>query len=119
MRISGWSSDVCSSDLIAGKTNICTGLFRPVCTRHWATAQLQTGATLFYRQRPTGRGQLRHRLAAVCQSSAPHRKPAGHHNAATKDRQSVAEGQSASVRVDHGGRRISKKKKNKKKRNKH
>src|SRR3546814_4567654 len=84
MRISGWSSDVCSSDLIAGKTNICTGLFRPVCTRHWATAQLQTGATLFYRQRPTGSGQLRHRLAAVCQYSAPHRKAAGHHNAAKK-----------------------------------
>src|SRR3546814_14496285 len=73
MRISDWSSDVCSSDLQS------KGLaLRPQVT----TASV---------------------IACCCAGSFAATKP--------RDRKSVVEGQSVSVRVDLGGRRIIKKKK--------
>src|SRR3546814_18205805 len=87
MRISDWSSDVCSSDLYArgvraerGRATRRAGCFRTRDRRsaprpHWGVARARR---------------------------------------ATRDRKSVVSGKSVSVRVDLGGRRIIKKKKHNK-----
>src|SRR3546814_11492907 len=77
MRISDWSSDVCSSDLCPPPaTSGCLPMpnAKHHCRRRWPTG----GPTRIY-----------------------------------GDRKSVVQGKSVSVRVDLGGRRIIKKKKNK------
>src|SRR3546814_16729849 len=101
MRISDWSSDVCSSDLSAG------GCRAPRLRSAW---------------RPDRRGRHEHPVArgpvvcaaagrvargagALCRMLA---RPLGHRAAA--DRESVVKGKSVSVRVDVGGRSIIKKK---------
>src|SRR3546814_17838875 len=82
MRISDWSSDVCSSDLGRGDRVPAAGRR----DRHRAGARpAQAGA---------GQGQGR-----------------GGKDRAQADRKSVVSGKSVSVRVDLGGRRIIKKKK--------
>src|SRR3546814_15749871 len=93
MRISDWSSDVCSSDLAAGRQRhgLCAGV-ADQCRR--------------------ARRQIRPRRA-----DAHHGGPArgGRHRAGTgsteRDRKSVVEGKSVSERVNSGGRRIILKKK--------
>src|SRR3546814_19325125 len=102
MRISDWSSDVCSSDLPAphpaepprfeGRT-------------HWAGIEVTRGT----RERGLG-------------GRAVAREERGQHGAQVRDgeglrqdRKSVVEGKSVSVRVDLGGRRIIKKKKRERK----
>src|SRR3546814_11102922 len=86
MRISDWSSDVCSSDLFKGNASA-----HPT-REHSAQFHLQSGG----RCRDDGNHACR------CSSvSRSHR---------TRDRKSVVYGKSVSVRVDLGGRRIIKKK---------
>src|SRR3546814_15399198 len=96
MRISDWSSDVCSSDLVA--------------RRPGGKAPFEQGA----------RGGIAHRRRR--RSGQHHHQPAplalgGADEVVTRlagiDRKSVVEGKSVSVRVDLGGRRIIKKKNNK------
>src|SRR3546814_20745968 len=85
MRISDWSSDVCSSDLrldveILVEWDRCGHAHAPV----------RTGAASWPNREPAA--TLRRGIAAI-------------------DRKSVVEGKSVSVSVDLGGRRIIKKKK--------
>src|SRR3546814_15844207 len=98
MRISDWSSDVCSSDLTAVATaDLPTGAMtlglRPECIRPAAL----DGAPL------AARVQVVERLG---ERTLPHVVLDD-----GTDRKSVVEGKSVSVRVDLGGRRIIKKKK--------
>src|SRR3546814_20906292 len=97
MRISDWSSDVCSSDLrcaalevdewkAASKDGQWGGL-QPLCRRRRPTVQPVAGDR-------------------SCQIETFAREPAN-----GEDRKSVVSGKSVSVRVDLGGRRIIKKKK--------
>src|SRR3546814_12349665 len=109
MRISDWSSDVCSSDLLAQAHR----------RAHQLAADVDFGvANLFaQRDRPAlvlvaaigldaGVKQIADRLQ--------HRIRKGHVQLAAADRKSVVKGKSVSVRVALGGRRIMKKnKKNK------
>src|SRR3546814_19128515 len=87
MRISDWSSDVCSSDL---GSSACRNRpnWRGTGGRNWLPDP---------RRRRTD-AETRHGLDR-CRPPAP------------ADRKSVVEGKSVSVRVDIGGRRIIKKKK--------
>src|SRR3546814_19103272 len=92
MRISDWSSDVCSSDL-------GTAAVTPKATRR--------GRRAFSAPTFTGpRSQVRRRP-----SPAPVRnsKAASTSRSARGDRKSVVKGKSVQVRVDPGGRRIHKK----------
>src|SRR3546814_20781779 len=89
MRISDWSSDVCSSDLFDGN-----GILHP-----------------------RGLGEASH-VGVMCNIQSIgvaktlfHVDGLDQHQ--TADRKSVVYGTSVSVRVDHGGRRIKKKKKRK------
>src|SRR3546814_18501821 len=99
MRISDWSSDVCSSDLphLAGRQHqarFARGQV-PAVARH-AACRLQQLRLAPRQRRSDGARHLR------------------------QDRKSVVEGKSMSVRVDLGGRRIiTKKKKRNKKRDIH
>src|SRR3546814_11697503 len=94
MRISDWSSDVCSSDLHRGKRS-------PRCIA-WLARSGCTGARL---------GGAADAVSGVVQAgktSVP--GPARGSGPAERDRKSVVSGQSVSVRVDLGGRRLIKKK---------
>src|SRR3546814_15954568 len=104
MRISDWSSDVCSSDLAPGQ--IARVVFDAVAvTQLHDHFQIETRALL---------EPLRlHQLVLTAQVIEPlaqlvldllYR--------VEQDRKSVVEGKSVSVRVDHGGRRIIKQNKN-------
>src|SRR3546814_11213926 len=99
MRISDWSSDVCSSDL---------HLTRPAAQRHLVDDGVLAGDL------------DRHRIDIGRNGAAAECAPGGkgeHHRAGAKvkdvaeDRKSVVSGKSVSVRVDLGGHRIIKKKK--------
>src|SRR3546814_13257813 len=91
MRISDWSSDVCSSDLFAQFFALGFGN---------TVAKDLYGALL---RRDLARGGAQQRSLA--------RPGAAHHgNDLAPDRKSVVWGKSVSVRVDLGGRRIIKKK---------
>src|SRR3546814_14398116 len=124
MRISDWSSDVCSSDLAldGGRED---GLLRGRAP--WlALAQRRAGAERKH-EKNRGRGARdahRQRLRRwrdagnsnrwIVVLSGPHapipRKTHPRHESATRDRKSDVEGKSVSVRVDIGVRRFSKKK---------
>src|SRR3546814_12912770 len=116
MRISDWSSDVCSSDLVkvdigererplsvnlfmgptgVGKTEIVRLLALAIHGRADAFCRIDM-----------------HTLAQEHYSAALTGAPPGY--VGSKDRKSVVSGKSVSVRVDLGGRRIIKKKKKKK-----
>src|SRR3546814_12857262 len=109
MRISDWSSDVCSSDLGAQGGNSAAQV-QGVPTSGWrqplpahSTQRLQALVVSL----PTGR-----RRAGVLHRGVP-KSHAGGGPCRTRsgDRKSVVEGKRVSVRVDLGGRRIIKKKK--------
>src|SRR3546814_20918196 len=90
MRISDWSSDVCSSDL------------------GWSSVQVWTWTRRIL--------SVQARDSARCISHLPWPRPVisgtSPKNASShSDRKSVVQGKSESVRVDHGGRRRNKKKK--------
>src|SRR3546814_18663916 len=104
MRISDWSSDVCSSDLVAGfdvggnlRVDLVGAQERPVHDRHHA-----------------GGGAV-HRAAGVQLLEVAGGEPRrlGERARGGGDRKSVVSGKSVSVRVDLGGSRIIKKKNNK------
>src|SRR3546814_13490597 len=105
MRISDWSSDVCSSDLVdlsriqpsgaagadteARHTDGAVQVLRDSCAAEAAAGANARGSTVM--------PNLQNRIAIVT-------------GAAPGDRKSVVSGKSVSVRVDLGGRRIIKKK---------
>src|SRR3546814_15304820 len=123
MRISGWSSDVCSSDLEGaggdlaiqggaaepgeiedfGKPHetegrlICHAIFLHMSGDHIATGDHRRGSGL-----PSSTPQKPALFA-----TARWRRAVGIHG---RDRKSVVQGKSVSVRVDLGGRRIIEKK---------
>src|SRR3546814_17911024 len=94
MRISDWSSDVCSSDLHPRRGGLDTGL-----------PALHRGADA--RLRPPWLGQV----DPAGEAGGVHRPEERRGDDPRRaDRKSVVEGKSVSVRVDHGGRRTIKKK---------
>src|SRR3546814_12188160 len=100
MRISDWSSDVCSSDLDSVLERIDSGAERGVTRMLTMMLDPLVGEKISYLVPPDGSridmvdpGQLWERVTARI------------------DRKSVVSGKSVSVRVDIGGRRIIKKKK--------
>src|SRR3546814_14749277 len=92
MRISDWSSDVCSSDLLLPKVH---AYFR----KRYPDALLKISESLF----PAAEPEI---LAGKIDLYAGPAAPRTHARA----RKSVVSGKSVSVRVDLGGRRISQKK---------
>src|SRR3546814_19352662 len=108
MRISDWSSDVCSSDLLVGasdaETQRGTGgggfeLFdRAPALGHPGDASAGAGALLLL----AGRARLRQQLAVVLARGEQAVAEVGRQG----DRKSVVQGKGVSVRVDLGGRRI-------------
>src|SRR3546814_20152744 len=85
MRISDWSSDVCSSDLLS------VALYRQVAPPWLSPAPLPCVA-------PTFLDVVKPRRGHLADSPSP---PVSH-----ADRKTVVYGKSVSVRVDLGGRRI-------------
>src|SRR3546814_11131283 len=108
MRISDWSSDVCSSDLKAKahtrRRTIDDTEQRLVHTRQPRHRHMQCACKLAYGCSAIVAGSLHH---ANVSAHAEQSSRAG-------DRKSVVKGKSVSVRVDLGGPRIIKNKKNKK-----
>src|SRR3546814_11809765 len=107
MRISDWSSDVCSSDLMP-----------PLGDRD--RRKLFGGHTIFMHVAARDQGIAARRRQAIGKfelgMAADRRDRLGGATAQARkpvDRKSVVEGKSVSVRVDLGGRRIIKKKKQK------
>src|SRR3546814_3975208 len=106
MRISDWSSDVCSSDLSQ------TGRTHPpaarLCRRRNHARRSRAGAV-----NGGGRAQERPgcRWHVVGQDHACQRALERNGRARRADRKGGVSGKSVSVRVDLGGRRINKKKK--------
>src|SRR3546814_15367022 len=103
MRISDWSSDVCSSDLARNGPRIKSGVTR----EEGRTEECYSTSQEKSRWSPApiralGRGS---------RSRSPKPEPI---SPPRVDRKSVVEGKSVSVRVDLGGRRIIKKKKHSK-----
>src|SRR3546814_12981073 len=106
MRISDWSSDVCSSDLrIVDSPSAANGhsaVNKPTAFAMHANARRARSRSANARPRAW--------LAATCSATAPTTVATTN----TADRKSVGEGTSVSVRVDLGGSRIIKKKTTKK-----
>src|SRR3546814_16137064 len=115
MRISDWSSDVCSSDLLRME-----GCERPGSGRRQAQ---QVGARGGEHGRGLASGGARHLPPAVAQDrsrrgSQAEPAPRGRPGPATQgDRTRVVEGRNVSVRVDTGGGRFIKNKKEKQSKN--
>src|SRR3546814_12553578 len=100
MRISDWSSDVCSSDLN-----------REDETRLKLTINLEVAEVKAVTERGVNKEELvgkKHNESFYIVTAK-----AEEGNGLIRDRKSVVEGKSVSVRVDLGGRRIIKKKKTK------
>src|SRR3546814_11978200 len=96
MRISDWSSDVCSSDLPVALDQMINGAF---------TAKLAfEQAELVKNERFAGKSRMKRQKIV--------NRPRCAVEAGEGDRKSVVEGKSVSVRVDLGGGRLIKKKKN-------
>src|SRR3546814_16380725 len=92
MRISDWSSDVCSSDLLSYTVPEPIGIVGIIIT--WNGPLISLGMKV---------------CAALAAGNCVICKPAEITPFAPEDRKSVVEGKSVSVRVDLGGRRIIKK----------
>src|SRR3546814_18076999 len=119
MRISDWSSDVCSSDLTWGVSLIlqqaARDLFGATGVSVTAPAWLDGAVTLGSQSLPMTRLFIMLVAIAVLGGLALFLRftRAGLLVRAVKDRKSVVSGKSVSVRVDLGGRRFIKKKKQK------
>src|SRR3546814_11530285 len=104
MRISDWSSDVCSSDLrVYSKWR-----YVPEVDAFFGITNVDLGFVLYRLDRSAAAPApaVLHTVAADSPQQPPAPAPAG----APKDRKSVVYGKSVSVRVDLGGRRIINKK---------
>src|SRR3546814_14933500 len=114
MRISDWSSDVCSSDLLC---------LRDVCAPAWCRKGDLMEHDYWLRRMSVA--SMMARKATTAEARLIHYDLAGRYSVraagiyAGGDRKSVVEGKSVSVRVDSGGRRITKKKKKMYKRKEH
>src|SRR3546814_11666169 len=95
MRISDWSSDVCSSDLVAS----IPALYSDAGVLHVAARAAQDSQVYWLRTRSMGVWSA----AVLLVPPPPH--GGGSFTAAPLDRKGVAEGTSVSVRVGLGGRR--------------
>src|SRR3546814_13860097 len=105
MRISDWSSDVCSSDLHSQGVLVASGPHARRNGGELSAARCQYSSRI--RKLPAG-------LPPGWGAHASFKKWTSRFSKTTSiDRKSVVKGQSVSVRVDLGGRRISKKKTNK------
>src|SRR3546814_16877353 len=108
MRISDWSSDVCSSDLGCRACPFTTNLLQ----HSPRTAAVGARSAVGNVEHAPGRGGGR---SARCGQRQTHDQPSGDLAGAPEtDRKSVVEGRSVSVRVDLGGRRLDKTKNRKK-----
>src|SRR3546814_14690252 len=96
MRISDWSSDVCSSDLLVGGAAARQGDAQVVGVQQREALVVRLGAPR--------RGAEQARVGAGAEGD--HECDRDHHRPAPADRKSVVWGKSVSVRVDLGGRRI-------------
>src|SRR3546814_15813164 len=113
MRISDWSSDVCSSDLQCGACQPCHQC-TPAEPEQGARGDIfadacGTGAALILCRFAHGRDL--HKIKVIEQADP---SDACNHMQPAKDRKSVVTGKRVSVRVDLGVRRLIKKKKTKK-----
>src|SRR3546814_15279275 len=95
MRISDWSSDVCSSDLMAGRDQF--------------GAAEEAGKRPGIQQHADQVDPARHAGDMGQGTAGQQQRHAERQVAREQDRKSVAKGQSGTVRVDLGGRRIIKK----------
>src|SRR3546814_14222806 len=96
MRISDWSSDVCSSDLIWCTRDLLT---------HWGAAEIISTTPEEVRSDLSDEDGV---LSDHCMERIARARRILQQD---EDRKSVVEGKSVSVRVDLGGRRIIQKKK--------
>src|SRR3546814_11637024 len=111
MRISDWSSDVCSSDLVADKAGISGRGPKPAGEGRREPARELTRAQRHRVQwreidKPPGEAMMQDDPIAVYRIAG-----GGNGVVHGRDRKSVVSGKSVSVRVDLGGRRTLKKKK--------
>src|SRR3546814_17561562 len=100
MRISDWSSDVCSSDLPVGAERLGGGANR---------ADLGVRGGVVERPRGVGGDREDDTVTHHCRADGDFVRARGIRG---RDRKSVVSGKRVSVRVDIGGRRSIKKKKN-------
>src|SRR3546814_14016976 len=106
MRISDWSSDVCSSDLVGGQGKLQPSGVTRTLNGHDQGLR-KTGETI------DDAGLEIMRIAFLADHTKIHagtKRPSFSTQDDTADRKSVVSGKSVSVRVDLGGRRIIKKK---------
>src|SRR3546814_17585795 len=106
MRISDWSSDVCSSDLVGLKLGVCFYLFD-------RTLIMTLGHGLIGNVHPLcgGLEQQNQSTRKLDQHGISPDHSGRILRAGKRDRKRVVSGKSVSVRVDMGGRRIITKKK--------
>src|SRR3546814_15988283 len=107
MRISDWSSDVCSSDLGGcperpDHVQQLLGLLCQCEIRRWRYPALRLHGC----ERRNEQHDLHPRIQGIFEQAQEIEE-----SRSRRDRKSVVEGKSVSVRVDHGGRRLIKKKK--------
>src|SRR3546814_11659416 len=111
MRISDWSSDVCSSDLEPRSESVLRDVLRGKVQLDTRLQDQSLGdALVIIAFEPTEQITLVAQEQGAFDLEQIGREPFE----ADRDRKSVVSGKSVSVRVDHGGRRIIKKKKKKK-----
>src|SRR3546814_13129850 len=111
MRISDWSSDVCSSDLQLFQLGARAGL-HPGGDFLAAQFEKEVGAPVGCAGSKPGAHSVHPGWFAVQRSDWLSIQALQLPFARSRDRKSVVEGKSVSVRVDLGGRRLIKKKKN-------
>src|SRR3546814_12343661 len=106
MRISDWSSDVCSSDLTIHKDTTDHPHLRIAFVLQVAHRTIHNYSRILRWHQYMGKFNrlITYHLQPSTDSTPP---------ATKEDRKSVVKGKSVSVRVDLGGRRFIKKKKNK------
>src|SRR3546814_16628745 len=112
MRISDWSSDVCSSDL-QRRTNLIPVIGADAGRRRKTLGSHVTDLAMAALEKETLR------LFSCPTSGFDHPPMPLAHDQQAADRQSVVSGKSVSVRVDLGGRRLIKKKPKKVHKNNH
>src|SRR3546814_12853136 len=112
MRISDWSSDVCSSDLIRTRARPTSTSSPPRSSRGWYCPQAYRQWRSTTTASSTGRRQAWRGGARCLEAEGALRGGARGKLAASAapDRKSDVKGKSVSVRVGLGGRRIIKKK---------